>query len=390
MDKPKVLALAAKRHSLGVFFQPKERIVFYALQPLIDGKKTVAEARNDIGQIIRDEGIEIVSVEFFHKLKEALSMTAEEFWSELVDLNDQSFRVVHMDLRGYSEFLLRDESRWRGRGPDKYYYVDRYGTGDMDIGTVFRPQDVCLKNQLDPALHAQYPQLFLVPYIAPYTKSTFLMETVKIPERREEVDLWFIGAMTRRSRYDLVERAKSVEGVTFSGGITAMEKLLRDGKMPPKFEGCSMEHGVTRLSFDDYLAAFGKARLSLSIYGVGKICIRMMESMAMQTPCLSDACPLENMWLVKPEQDKHCFFYKNDWSDFEEQVRRLLPDDELRMRVAMNGHWFWKRYHRIESVGIHVDTVLEMAYEYDKDTIYEESRRRIDKRADELGIPVVA
>ena len=93
--------------------------------------------------------------------------------------------------------------------------------------------------------------------------------------------------------------------------------------------------------------------------GLGNNCIRMFESMAMATACLTDDCPLKNFWLVPPEDGYHCFFMRYDLDGFEERCREVLSDDTKVLEVARNGYEFWKRYHTFKAIGIYGNTLLE-------------------------------
>jgi len=376
-----VLTCEPEKFSARTFFPPKSRFYVYDLKPVVRGEKSVAEARSEVDSVMKC-GVRYVNVDFIHKVKRALNMCDMEFWTSFFDLEDDSFRIVHVDLRGYGNFVLRSDHR------------DKFGVGDTDFTLFFRPGDIYIKNQLNPMLHDAHEQLFFVPYIAPYARSAFLLEGTYIAKnfvqhKIKESDIWFVGALTRKIRYDLVVRAKAIDGVRFGGGVAGMERLLVGGKMPDKFEGCDLQHSFSRVPVVRYLMDFGKTKVALSVRGVGKICIRMMEAMSLGTACLSDDVPLENMWLAKPVPDVHCFFYKSDWSDFEEQVRRVLENDSLRDEVAIQGHHFWQRYHRIKTVGIFGNTLLDSAYRMSKCDVYSEARSRIEAAADEDGLPKV-
>ena len=343
-----VLALTAGRTNAQKFFGD-DRVEVYSFKPLADGATSVVEVREEIAALIAG-GIKFVVTDDVHNIKPAIDVTDEEFWPTFLDLDDDAYSIVCIDVRAY-ENLICDRSRNKG-----------HGHGFTDFTQFFRPGDVYLKSQLSPELHEKHPQLLFFPYVAPYAP-TFAYTDKELYDSEEQVlcakrtyDVGFFGALTHKDRNDVLLRLKDRFDV--HGGITDMEKVYA-GRIPDKYKGCDLSLSVPRLGGVEYISSFYDSKLALSVRGLGKHCIRMFEAMATKTACLSDSAPLENMWLVKPRHCVEAFFF-DGVVDVAEVCGEALENPKLVDDVARRGFEFWKKYHSPRALRKFGDLLLEL------------------------------
>lgn len=103
----------------------------------------------------------------------------------------------------------------------------------------------------------------------------------------------------------------------------------------------------------EYLEHLHRAKIGVSLFGIGIQCMRTYEILQAGGVAITEE-GFDDLWMVDPPEDrKHLVLCRQDLSDLEPLVVRYLRDEEARRRIAKEGHdWYLRnccpeRYCRV-------------------------------------------
>ena len=126
-------------------------------------------------------------------------------------------------------------------------------------------------------------------------------------------------------------------------------------------------HNVNQVAHDLMPEQFYHLIDALVLPSMGEGCSNVVsEALACGVPVLTTKVGFHGEML---EHEKNCLFIERDAVNIAENVRRLINDPDLRLRLAVNGRTFAERYHDVKVIAGQYDEIFKRVLGIGKDRL---------------------